>query len=190
MLVFRNGEALYKLNTNNRTHDYFAFVNETYIKPNTHKTDFRTDELIYKFNPTIGAKTELRDYQPKSKQPSANIGYSVSVSGETSSDGNSKVSSTISNSYSTLVESPKVHDMMNNYAEIRFDYLYPFNNSGIFYDYNIGQSYQSSTFIIKAQKLNQDIIIGNDRDVTIVRDGVWSNSIITFKLNSKITIVK
>ena len=190
---FSEWRTWYKLNTNNKTHDYFAFVNETYIKPNTYKTDFRTDELVYKFVPTIGAKTELRDYQPKSKPPSETITYSVSVSGEIAADGNDKVSSTISNSYSTLRESPKVHDqgnMMKNYAEIRMDYLEPFANKGQYYDYNIGQSYQSSVFIIKAQKLNQDIIINDDRDVIIVRDGFWSNSIITFEIKSKITILR
>lgn len=190
---FSEWRTSYKLNSSNKTHDYFAFVNETYIKPNTYKTDFRTDELVYKFDPTIGAKTELRDYQPKSKPPSETISYSVSVSGEIAADGNDKISSTISNSYSTLKESPKVHDqgnMLKNYAEIRMDYLEPFANQGIYYDYNIGQSYQSSAFIIKAQKLNQDIIINDDRDVTIVRDGFWSNSIITFKMKSKITILR
>lgn len=185
---FSEWRSTFQLKTYNSTHSYFAFLNETYITPSTSKTDFRTDELIYKFDPTLGANTELRDYQPKSKPPSATIGYSTSISGEITDSGDAKIGTSISNSYSTLEESPKLHDQGNmrlNYAEIRFDYLRPFDNKGIYYDYNVGQSYQSSVFVIKAKKQSQDIIIQNDRDVTIVRDGFWSNSIITFELKSK-----
>lgn len=182
----------YKLLTSNNTHDYYAFVNESYIKPDTYKTNFRSDKLVYKFDPTIGADTELRDYAPKVKGPEATVGYSVSVGGEVS-EGGGKLSSEISSSYSTLIKSPKLRDlgnMANNYAEIEFDYLYPWDNSGQYYEYNTGQSYQTSTFIIKAQKLNQDIIIQNDRVVTIVKDQVFSNKTVNFNIPGKITITR
>jgi hypothetical protein len=189
---FSEWRTAYKLMTINTTHDYYAFINESYIKPDTYKTDFRSDKLVYKFDPTIGAGTELRDYAPKVKGPEATVGYSVSVGGEISPEGG-KVSSEISSSYSTLVKSPKLRDlgnMANNYAEIEFDYLNPYDNSGQYYEYNIGQSYQTSTFIIKAQKLNQDIVIKNDRVVTIVRDGFWSNTTVNFNVPGTFTIVR
>lgn len=173
--------------------EYYAFVNESYIKPNEYKTNYRTDDLIYKFDPTLGAKIELRDYGPKMKNPSATIGYSVSAGSEVTSDGGASISSNISTSYSTLVESPKVYDngnMLNNYVEIRFDYLQPFANSNQFYEYNISQTYQSSSYIIKANKSTEDIICHDDRNVIIVRDGVWSNKRVSFNYNTKLTIVR
>jgi len=189
---FSEWRTAYKLMTSNTTHDYYAFINESYIKPDTYKTNFRSDKLVYKFDPTIGADTELRDYAPKVKGPEATVGYSVSVGGEISQDGG-KLNSEISSSYSTLVKSPKLRDlgnMANNYAEIEFDYLHPWENSGQYYDYNIGQSYQTSTFIIKAQKLNQDIVIQNDRVVTIVNDKVFSNTTVNFNVPGTFTITR
>lgn len=136
---------------------------------------------------------ELRDYQPKMKNPEATVGYTISAGAEISSNDESKITSNISTSYSTLVSSPAIYDngnMMNNYAEINFDYLNPFDNTGEFYKYNISQSYQSSAFVIKAKVENRDIIMQDDRTISIQRDGFWSNKLVHFNINTKYTIVR
>ena len=173
--------------------DYYAFVNETYISPEKKNTNYRTDDIIYKFDPNLGANVELRDYQPKMKNPEATVGYTISAGAEISSNDESKIKSNISTSYSTLVSSPAIYDngnMMNNYAEINFDYLKPFDNTGEFYKYNISQSYQSSAFVIKAKVENRDIIMQDDRTISIQRDGFWSNKLVHFNINTKYTIVR
>lgn len=190
---FSEWRTVLKLNGVKANTSYYAFINETYIKPEPKKTNYRTDDIVYKFDPTLGANALLRDYAPKMKNPEATIGYTISAGSEVTSDYDGKISSNISTSYSTLVSSPKIYDngnMMNNYAELTFDYLNPFDNSGQFYEYNISQSYQSSSFIIKTGISQQDIICQDDRTVSIQRDGFWSNLLVHFNLNSKTTIVR
>lgn len=186
-------QSIFKLNGTKYGTYYYAFVNESYIKPDPKKTDYRTDDLIYKFDPTLGADVEIRDYAPKMKNPTATIGFTVSAGAEVTTDDGSKLNGEISTSYTTLVESPKVIDngnMTRNYVEICFDYLKPFDNSGQFYDYNIAQTYQSGAYIIKTEQNSRDIICNDDRVVSIQRDGFWSNLLVHFNINKKLTIVR
>lgn len=190
---FSEWRSIYKLKNVRRGSSYYAFVNESYITPEKKDTDYRTDDIIYKYDPTLGANAEVRNYAPKMKSPSAEIGYSISAGSEATNDGGATISSSISTSYSTLVESPKIFDqgnMSQNYVEIKFDYLEPFKNSGEFYDYNISQTYQSSSYILKSDDGYNNIITRNDRTVSIQRDGFWSNRLVHFNMNSKITIVR
>lgn len=188
---FAEWRTIFKL-SDTSTNDYYAFVNESYITPDDNKTDYRTDKIVYSFNPTVGGTAYLRDYAPKMKNPSATIGYTVSSGAEVNTDGDATISSEISTSYSTLVDSPKVYDrgnMANDYGEIKMSYLNTFDNSGIYYDYNISQTYQSSAFIILVPKsVTNDIIIQDNRTVGIQRDSVFINKLVDFKIESKITI--
>lgn len=183
--------TIFKLSGTN-VNDYYAFVNESYIKPDEDKTDYRTDKIIYSFDPTVGGTAYLRDYAPKMKNPSATIGYTVSAGAEINSDEDMAISSEISTSYSTLIESPKVFDngnMANDYGEIKMSYQNTFDNKGEFCEYNISQSYQSSAFIILVPKnVTNDIIIQDNRTVGIQRDSVFVNKLVNFIMEDKIII--
>lgn len=184
--------SIFKL-TNTRDYDYYAHVNESYITPDGDKTDYRSEKLIYKFNPTLGAKTELRDYAPKMKGTERSVSYAVSAGGSVDSDGKVELSSNISTSYTTLEKSPSIKDngnMLRNYGEIAFTYLKPYDNKGQFYDYNISQSYQSSSFVIRAAKNTGNIKAEDNRTVGIVRDAVWSNKLVNFNINTNLTIYR
>ncbi len=169
---------------------YFAMVNESYIIPDSYKTDFRSEKLVYKCAPLDGAPLELRNYAPKMKGAESTVSYSVSAGGAISSSGGS-LSSSISTSYSALVSSPKITDngnMSKNYGEVLFNYLNPTKNSGQYYEYNIAQSYQSSSFIFKSDLSRDQIVINNDRTIGIFRDGFWSNTLVNFNLDGSLTI--
>lgn len=172
--------------------DYYAFTNESYIVPDGTKTDYRTDKIVYSFDPTLGGSAYLRDYAPKMKNPTATIGYTASAKTSVNSNGEAEISSEISDSYSTLVSSPKVYDkgnMAKDYGEIQMQYLNTFDNKGQFYEYNISQTYQSSTFIILVPKsVTNDIIISDNRIVGIQRDSFWVNQLVDFHMDGKITI--
>lgn len=188
---FAEWRTIFKL-SGTSANDYYAFVNESYITPDDDKTDYRTDKIVYSFDPTVGGTAYLRDYAPKMKNPSATIGYTVSAGAEVNTNGDATISSEISTSYSTLVESPKVYDngnMANDYGEIKMSYLNTFDNKGDFYEYNISQTYQSSAFIILVPKsVTNDIIIQDNRTVGIQRDSVWVNQLVNFIMEDKITI--
>lgn len=172
---------------------YYALINESYISPEQKDTDYRTDFLTYQFNPTKGQEAELRDYAPKMKNPEAQISYSVGAGAGINSEGVANFNANISSSYTTLVDSPKVYDhgnMVNNYAEINFDYLYPFQNSKQFYDYNICQSYQSASFIFKAKKDVTHFLVQNNTELGMVRDGIWSNKIVSFAIPKDVEFEK
>lgn len=189
---FSEWRTVFNLKNSYNEPEYYAFLNETYIKPNPKKTDYRTSQLIYEFNPTLGVEAELRDYGPKARKPEATVGYSVSAGSEVSDSGAS-ISSSISASYSTIIRSPKVYDegnMARNIAEIRFEYLKPFDNGGTYYEYNIGQSFQSSVFVIKADRSSDDIVISDDRVVSIQRDGLWSNTLLNYSIDTNLRIIR
>lgn len=190
---FSEWRSIYKLKDVRKGSSYYAFVNESYITPEKKDTDYRTDDIIYKYDPTLGASAEVRNYAPKMKSPSAEISYSISAGTEAKNSGGATISSSIGTSYLTLIESPKIYDqgnMSQNYVEIKFDYLKPFDNKGDFYEYNISQTYQSSSYILKTNDGYDDIITRNDRTLSIQRDGFWSNRLVHFNMNSIITIVR
>lgn len=177
--------------------NYYSVVYESYIKPDGYKTDFRTNYLIYKFDPTYGSKALLRDYGPKVKNPRETITFSVGAgiqleknvsagSNGISAGASAGFSASISKSWSTLVESPEIYDngnMGKNYAEIKFNYLNPYKDSGQYYVYNISQTNQNAAFVIKTPSFSEKPIkIKSDRIVGIVRDGLWSNTEAEFVL--------
>ncbi len=178
--------------------NYYTVVYESYIKPDEYKTDFRTNYLIYKFNPNYGSKALLRDYGPKMKNPNETVTFSVGGGIEikkTASVGptgpsvgiSTGASASLSKSWTTLIESPKIFDngnMGQNYAEIKFDYYDPYADSDKFYEYNISQTNQNAAFVIKAPSYSQKPIkIKSDRILGIVRDGFWSNTEAEFVLD-------
>lgn len=103
-------------------------VHETYVAPNNDNTDdFRTSKLICKFNPNSN-QIQLRDYQPKSKNPEMAISYGSDLSAEIGSDRSAKIGDSVSSSYSTILQSPKVHDKgntANDEVNIEFEYVDP-----------------------------------------------------------------
>lgn len=194
---FSEWRSIYQLSSRIGGAVYYGFTFETYIKPLASDVNYRTQSLEYNFNPSIGNPVQLRNYAPKAKTPSANIGYEISPGFEVGDDGVT-LNSSISTSYSTLVESPSIIDngsMANNLTNLRFDYLYYNQNTTPFKDYNRGQSNQNVAIIIRdSYPDNQNDIVINDVRIIKFYKG-WQflgigNRTFTNTLTSTVTIVK
>ena len=165
----------YYIRTNNNV--YYLITNETYSIPNTNNTDdFRTSKITYDYKDN-SSYYAIRDYGPKARNPEATISFSSSIGGEISSDGGSKINSSISASYTTIVESPKINDVGNmalDNVKIEFSYVDPWTESDPWYSYNKNQSMQNTYYIIKESKTNRNAASSVDkRTVSIVRDDWW-----------------
>lgn len=186
---FAEWYSTFRIYTNN--YRYYLIAHETYIAPNNDNTDdFRTSKLIYKFNPNSD-QVELRDYQPKAKNPEMTISYGSDLSAEISSDGSAKVGASVSSSYSTILESPKVYDkgnMANDEVNIEFEYVDPWGEDSTFLPYNINQSMQTAIYIIRENRSNTALIDMSDvRTIQMVRDDFWFWNDRTVNFNYNIT---
>lgn len=182
--------SLFKLQNDKLNENYYALFNEGFVKPSLYKTDYRTDGLEFTFEPTRSVPTTLRDYAPKVKNPSGTISYGLGATLGYGSDG-ATVGASISASYSTTFTSPRITDygnMGNDYADIFFDYLEPYKNSGEFYNYNISQTYQCATFIFRTPSKEGNLDFRNNRTISITRDGFWSNKEAHFQRTGTISI--
>ncbi len=162
---------------------YYAFINETFIKPNPDKTDYRTDSLVCKFKPDSNSHVQLRNYGPKFKNEDATISYSLNAG--------TSISSMISVSYVTLDDAPWVYDrgsLTDNYGEVFFGYLSTFENSGKYYEYNISQTYQACVFLTKTTASSGSFVTRQDRTISIQRDGFWSNKLAHFNFESEVVV--
>ena len=172
--------------------EYHAFVYESYIKPDSYKTNFRTEKLTYIFDPTLATSVELRDYAPKIGHPEGTIEYGINVCGGINSNGGANLGGSISNSYSTALSSPVIFDngnMLHNYVEIQMNYEYPEHNEGQYYLYNTSQSYQSMIAIIKTPISNFCCIqIQDNRLIKILNSNFWYNRSIEFKHSHRFDI--
>lgn len=165
----------YYIKTNNNV--YYLITNETYSIPNINNTDdFRTSKITYDYKDN-SSYYAIRDYGPKARNPEATISFSSSIGGEISSDGGSKINSSISASYTTIKESPKINDVGNmalDNIKIEFSYVDPWTESDPWYSYNKNQSMQNTYYIIKESKSNKVTAASVDkRTVSIVRDDFW-----------------
>ena len=182
----------FRILTNN--YRYYLIAHETYVAPNNDNTDdFRTSKLIYKFNPNSD-QIQLRDYQPKSKNPEMTISYGSDLSAEIGSDYSAKVSAGVSSSYSTILQSPKVYDkgnMANDEVNIEFEYVDPWTESDPWYSYNINQSMQTSIYVIRENRSNTALVDMSDiRTIQMVRDHFWPwyDKTVNFNYNITYTI--
>lgn len=173
---------------------YYLLAHETYVAPNNNNTDdFRASKLIYKFNPNSD-QIQLRDYQPKSKNPEMTITYGSDLSAEISSDYSAKVSAGVSSSYSTILQSPKVYDkgnMANDEVNIEFEYVEPWTENDPWYSYNINQSMQTAIYVIRENRSNSAYVKMSDvRTIQMVRDDFWpwNDKIVNFNYNITYTI--
>ncbi|MBO8428276.1 MAG: hypothetical protein IAC58_07020 [Firmicutes bacterium] len=163
----------------------FIVTYEDYISPNQDKTDYRTDYLSIYFNPNTRDEATLRDYSPKAQNPTGTISVSISSNDTISSNGTISIGTGASASYSTNISSPAVYDkgnMVQNYAQIDYDYLYPKKDKGPYYEYNIGQSCQLAAFRFYT-KQRSEISIKSPHTITILRDGFWSNKTLKYTVD-------
>ncbi len=186
---FSEWYSSFKIITSN--YRYYLIAHETYVSPNNDNTDdFRTSKIIYNFDPQSD-QVELRDYQPKAKNPEMNITYGSDLSSEISSDCSAKVSASVSSSYSTTLQSPKIYDkgnMAKDVVNIEFDYLEPWSENDPWYSYNINQSMQTSVYLIREKKSNTKIVNMLDkRTIQMVRDDFWPWNDKTVNFNYNIT---
>lgn len=156
---------------------YYLITHETYVSPNNDNTDdFRTSKIIYNFDPK-SEQIELRDYEPKSKNPEMNISYGIDLGAEISSDNDAKVSASVSSTYSTTLESPKIYDkgnMAKNLVNIEFEYLHPDLEKEPWYSYNVNQSMQTAVYLIRENKSNTSSVKMYDvRTIQMLRDDFW-----------------
>lgn len=182
----------FRILTNN--YRYYLIAHETYVSPNNDNTDdFRTSRLIYNFNPNSD-QVELRDYQPKSKNPEMTISYGSDLSAEISSDCSAKIGASVSSSYSTILKSPKVYDkgnMANDQVKIEFEYVEPWSESEPWYSYNINQSMQTAVYVIREKRSNTELVDMSDfRTIQMVRDHFWpwNDKTVNFNYNLTYTI--
>lgn len=182
----------FRILTNN--YRYYLIAHETYVAPNNDNTDdFRTSKLIYKFNPNSD-QIQLRDYQPKSKNPEMTISYGSDLSAEIGSDYSAKVSAGVSSSYSTILQSPKVYDkgnMANDEVNIEFEYVDPWTEDDPWYSYNINQSMQTAIYVIRENRSNTALVDMSDvRTIQMVRDNFWfwNDKTVNFNYNITYTI--
>lgn len=149
--------------------------------------------MIYKFNPNSD-QIQLRDYQPKSKNPEMTISYGSDLSAEIGSDGSAKVGASVSSSYSTILESPKVYDkgnMANDEVNIEFEYVDPWTEDDPWYSYNINQSMQTAIYVIRENRSNTALVDMSDvRTIQMVRDNFWfwNDKTVNFNYNITYTI--
>jgi hypothetical protein len=194
---FSEWRSIYQLSSRIGGAVYYAFTFESYIKPLSTDVNYRSQSLEYNFNPNIGNPVQLRNYAPKAKTPSANISYEIS-SGFVVGDDGTNLNSSVSTSYSTLIESPNIIDngsMANNLTNLRFNYVNYNQNTLPFKDYNRGQSNQNVAIIIRDMYPdNQNDIVINDIRIIKFYKG-WQflgigNRTFTNTLTSTVTIVK
>ncbi|MDE6442587.1 MAG: hypothetical protein K2L12_07560 [Clostridia bacterium] len=178
--------------TNN--YRYRLMAHETYISPNNNKTDdFRASRLIYNFKPN-SQQVQLRDYQPKSKNPSMTITYGSDLSAEIGSDSSAKIGASISSSYSTILESPKVYDkgnMAKDEVNIEFEYVNPWTENNPWYSYNINQSMQTAIYIVRENRSNKtSYSMSDNRIIQMIQDNFWpwKDKTINFEFNIANTI--
>lgn len=182
----------FRITTNN--YRYYLIAHETYVAPNNNNTDdFRTSKLIYKFNPNSD-QIQLRDYQPKSKNPEMTISYGSDLSAEIGSDCTAKIGASVSSSYSTILESPKVYDkgnMANDEANIEFEYVDPWGEDDTFLPYNTNQSMQTAIYVIRENRSNTAFVDMSDvKTIQMVRDNFWfwNDKTVNFNYNITYTI--
>lgn len=173
---------------------YYLIAHETYVSLNHENTDdFRTSKLTYDFDPNSD-QIELRDYQPKAKNPEQTITYGSDLSTEISSDGSMKVGAAVSSSYTTILESPKVYDKGNMAKDkvcIEFEYVDPWSEVDPWYSYNINQSMQTAIYVIREKRSNTSYVdMADTRIIQMVRDDFWpwNDKIVNFKYNLTYTI--
>ena len=53
---FSEWRSVYNLKNVRKGSSYYAFVNESYITPEKKNTNYRTDDIIYKYDPTLGVR--------------------------------------------------------------------------------------------------------------------------------------
>jgi len=182
---FAEWYSSFKILTDN--YAYYLIAHETYIAPNNDGTDdFRTSRLTYNF--ISHSQVELRDYQPKSKNPNMTISYGVDLSAEISSDSSSTVSAGVSSTYSTILESPKVYDkgnMANDEVNIEFEYHNAWSTDEPWLSYNTNQSMQTAIYIIR-ENINTGYVVNYDfRTIQMVRDDLWfwNDKTVNFKMD-------
>ncbi len=189
---FSEWKEIYYIKTNKSV--YYLVTNETYSTPNTDNTDdFRTSKILYDYNDNSSYYT-LRDYGPKARNPEATISFSSSIGGEINSDGSAMINSSLSASYTTIEESPKINDLGNmalDNVKIEFSYVDPWTESDPWYSYNKNQSMQNTFYIIKESRSNKVASSGTDlRTISIVRDDLmpWYDKTVNFNIRKTITL--
>ena len=182
----------FRITTNN--YRYYLIAHETYVAPNNNNTDdFRTSKLIYKFNPNSD-QIQLRDYQPKSKNPEMTISYGSDLRAEIGSDCTAKFGASDSSSFSTILESSKVFDkgnMANDEANIEFEYVDPWGEDDTFLPYNTNQSMQTAIYVIRENRSNTAFVDMSDvKTIQMVRDNFWfwNDKTVNFNYNITYTI--
>ena len=181
--------SIYKLRSANKDYNYYAITTESTIIPELYKTDYRTDGIEYKITaPKEGV--QLFYDGPRFKNEDAQISYSVHAGAGVIDNNNSIISSEINISYPTLVDSPIVikNPTPRNEYQIYMDYTHPFDDSGLYYQYNINESYQCVALVLIADAKLNKIELKDDRKLEIQRDGFWSNSLGKFTTSSNIVI--
>lgn len=174
---------------------YRMFTHETYSAPNRKDgtDDFRTANIKYHFDPS-DSRISVRDYAPKNRNPEVQISYSSDIGAELSSNGDVKISASVSSSYSTILNSPVIHDygnMANNIVEIDFEYVNPWTEDKPWYSYNTEQSMQTAMYIFKENRFSQSHATVKDyRTITMVRDDfwAWNDRIVNFNYNYSLNL--
>ena len=146
---------------------YYLFGHETYLAPNHENTGiYRMSHLEYIFQ-ADHPKVLLRNYEPKMKNPSTTLSYGWSAGGS--------MNGGVSCGYTTLADSPFLRDrgvMALDKVHLDFEYLKADTNDAPYYAYNVGQTMQTSVYIVREEDDNMDIVRMEDkRKITILKKG-------------------
>ena len=122
------------------------------------------------------------------------ISYGSDLSAEIGSDCTAKIGASVSSSYSTILESPKVYDkgnMANDEANIEFEYVDPWGEDDTFLPYNTNQSMQTAIYVIRENRSNTAFVDMSDvKTIQMVRDNFWfwNDKTVNFNYNITYTI--